>query len=88
MAYKTEKLEARIIEKFGTQKDFADCGALPEDAEIIVNYGLSRYISDGHDWKGSTLIKAIRLLEIPEVEIDTYFFAPRVPQKEPKGVKK
>lgn len=23
-----------------TQKDFADCGALPEDAEIIVNYGL------------------------------------------------
>lgn len=23
-----------------TRKDFADCGALPEDAEIIVNYGL------------------------------------------------
>ena len=23
-----------------TQKDFVDCGALPEDAEIIVNYGL------------------------------------------------
>ncbi len=23
-----------------TQRDFADCGALPEDAEIIVNYGL------------------------------------------------
>lgn len=23
-----------------TQQDFADCGALPEDAEIIVNYGL------------------------------------------------
>ncbi len=81
MAYKTEKLEARIIEKFGTQKDFADALGINKST-------LSRYISDGHDWKGSTLIKAIRLLEIPEVEIDTYFFAPRVPQKEPKGVKK
>lgn len=81
MAYKTEKLEARIIEKFGTQKDFADALGINKST-------LSRYISDGHDWKGSTLIKAIRLLEIPEVEIDSYFFAPRVPQKEPKGVKK
>lgn len=81
MAYKTEKLEARIIEKFGTQKDFADALGINKST-------LSRYISDGHDWKGSTLIKAIRLLEIPEVEIDTYFFAPRVPQKEPKEVTK
>ena len=81
MAYKTEKLEARIIEKFGTQKDFADALGIHKST-------LSRYISDGHDWKGSTLIKAIRLLEIPEDQIDGYFFAPRVPQKEPRGVKK
>ena len=81
MAYKTEKLEARIIEKFGTQKAFAESLGVTKST-------LSRYLSTGRDWKGSTLIKAIRLLEIPEVEIDTYFFAPRVPQKEPKGVKK
>ena len=81
MAYKTEKLEARIIEKFGTQKAFAESLGVTKST-------LSRYLSTGRDWKGSTLIKAIRLLEIPEVEIDSYFFAPRVPQKEPKGVKK
>ena len=32
--------EGRITSIRLTQKDFADCGALPEDAEIIVNYGL------------------------------------------------
>lgn len=32
--------EGRITSIKLTQKDFADCGALPEDAEIIVNYGL------------------------------------------------
>ena len=32
--------EGRITSLSLTQKDFADCGALPEDAEIIVNNGL------------------------------------------------
>ena len=32
--------EGRITSIRLTQKDFADCGALGEDAEIIVNYGL------------------------------------------------
>ena len=32
--------EGRITSIRLTQKDFADCGALDEDAEIIVNYGL------------------------------------------------
>ena len=32
--------EGRITSIRLTQKDFADCGAMPEDAEIIVNYGL------------------------------------------------
>ena len=32
--------EGRITSIRLTQKDFADCGALSEDAEIIVNYGL------------------------------------------------
>ena len=32
--------EGRITSIRLTQKDFADCGALNEDAEIIVNYGL------------------------------------------------
>lgn len=77
MAYETKKLEHRIIEKFGTQSAFAD-------ALGITKSTLSRYLSNGHDWKGSTLIKAIRLLEIPEQEIDLYFFAPRVAITQPK----
>lgn len=32
--------QGRITSITLTQQDFADCGALPEDAEIIVNYGL------------------------------------------------
>lgn len=32
--------EGRITSMRLTQKDFEDCGALPEDADIIVNYGL------------------------------------------------
>ena len=32
--------EGRITSIRLTQKDFSDCGALSEDAEIIVNYGL------------------------------------------------
>lgn len=71
MAYKTEKLEARIKEKFGTQTAFAEALGLSKST-------VSRYLSTGRDWKGSTLIKAIRLLEIPEDQIDVYFFESRV----------
>lgn len=81
MAYQTDKLEARIVEKFGTQKAFAEAIGLKRST-------LSRYLSTGRDWRGSTLIKAVRALEIPQNEIDSYFFAPRVPQVEPKGVRK
>ena len=71
VAYKTEKLEARIKEKFGTQAAFAEALGLSKST-------VSRYLSTGRDWKGSTLIKAIRLLEIPEDQIDVYFFESRV----------
>ena len=81
MAYQTEKLEARIIEKFGTQKAFAEAIGVRRST-------LSRYLTTGRDWRGSSLIKAVRALEIPTDEIDSYFFAPRVTQVEPKGVKK
>lgn len=81
MAYKTEKLEARIIEKFGTQKAFAESLGVTKST-------LSRYLSTGRDWKGSTLIKAIRLLEIPDDQIDTYFFDLRVAKAQPKEVAK
>ena len=81
MAYKTEKLEARIVEKFGTQKAFAQAIGASRSA-------VCRYIKEGHDWRGSTLIKAIRVLEIPNDEIDSYFFDLRVGEVQPKEVSK
>jgi transcriptional regulator with XRE-family HTH domain len=79
--FNTEKLEARIVEKFGSQKKFC--------AEIgLAQSTLSRYLSEGCDWKGSILVKAIRALAIPEDQIDDYFFQPKVPKRELKGVKK
>lgn len=81
MAYETEKLEARIIERYGTQKRFAEAMGMTTSA-------LSRILSTGRDWKGSKLIKAVELLDIPHNEINDYFFVLRVEKRQPKGAKK
>ena len=80
MAYNTDKLKARIIEKYGTQKAFANALKIQEST-------LCRYLN-GRDMRGSTLIKVVRALEIPDEEIDAYFFTPRVTKVKPKGAKK
>lgn len=80
MAYNTEKLQARITEKFGTQKAFAD--ALGVDKST-----LSRLISEGRDWRGSQMMKAVGLLKIPAREIDSYFFTPAVEKSKPRKEK-
>ena len=71
MRYKTEKLKARIIERFGTQRAFCEAVGMYEST-------LSRYLSTGKDWKGSKLIKAVEVLAIPASEVDLYFFEPDV----------
>ena len=76
MAYKTNKLAGRIIEKYGTQKAFAEALGMQQST-------LSRLLTDGKDWRGSKLIKAIKLLEIPEQEIEAYFFEQRVAENQP-----
>lgn len=75
MKYKTEKLKARIIEKYGSQKNFAEAMQMEEST-------LSRYLA-GKDWKGATMMKAIELLEIPFEEINSYFFEPVVSKCQP-----
>ena len=77
MRYKTERLQARIVEKFGTQKAFADAIGMEKST-------LSRYLSQGKDWKGSLMIKAVEVLEIPADEIDSYFFEPAVVKSQPR----
>ena len=75
MAYRTDKLKARIIEKYGNQKNFAEAMKMDEST-------LSRYLA-GRDWKGATMMKAIELLEIPLEEINSYFFEPTVAKSQP-----
>ena len=77
MTYKTDKLKARIIEKFGDQKTFAAALGMSEPM-------LSRLLNEGKDWKGSMLMKAIELLEIPATQVDSYFFEPTVAKEQQK----
>ena len=79
--YNTEKLKARIAEKFGNQKEFSKKIGISRPT-------LCRYLKNGSDWKGSYIIRAIRALEIPDSEVDAYFFAPMVAKSEPKKERK
>ena len=81
MSYKTEKLQTRIVEKFGTQKAFCEAVGMYEST-------LSRYLSSGKDWKGSLLIKAVEVLEIPADQIEAYFFEPVVAKRKQKEATK
>lgn len=77
MRYKTDKLQTRIAERFGTRKAFAEAVGMEEST-------LSRYLSQGKDWKGSLLIKAVEVLEIPADQIEAYFFVPEVSKLKPR----
>lgn len=82
MRYKTDKLRARIIEKFGSQKAFAEAMGMTEAC-------LSRTLSRGSDWKHTKFMKAINLLEIPQTQISEYFFEPEIAfSQKAKGEKK
>jgi transcriptional regulator with XRE-family HTH domain len=78
MTYKTDKLQARITEKFGTQAAFAEAIGMDKTT-------LSKLISEGREWKGSKLMQAIKVLEIPGSEIDSYFFEKAVEEIKPQG---
>lgn len=80
MTYKTDKLKARIVEKYGEQKTFASALGMTESM-------LSRLLNEGKDWKGSMLMRAVELLEIPASEVNAYFFEPMVSKEKPKREK-
>lgn len=77
MSYDSTKLKTRIIERFGNQKKFAEALGIEEST-------VSRYL-DGREWKGSTMVRAIKILEIPFDEVDSYFFEPKVVNLQPIG---
>ena len=74
MTYKTDRLQARIIEVFGTQTAFAEAIGMDKTT-------LSKILREGRDWRGSMLMKAVVALNIPKDDIDAYFFEPVVCQK-------
>ncbi|MBQ1297338.1 MAG: DUF739 family protein [Clostridiales bacterium] len=78
MIYKTSKLQSRILEKFGTLTAFAERIGMDKST-------LSKLLSEGREWKGSNLIKAVELLEIPYSEIDSYFFESAVEEIKPQS---
>ena len=81
MAYNTERLKGLIIDKYGTRQAF--CKAIGMRPST-----LSKRLKDGRDWRGSSLIKAVRALQIPDEKIDYYFFDLRVEEPQPKGARK
>lgn len=69
--YNLNKLKGRIIEKFGTQGNFAKAIGM---SERTVSLKLDNQV----DWKQSEIVKACELLEIPKEEIADYFFTLKV----------
>lgn len=67
MLYKYQKLKARIIEKFGTQGNFAR--AL-DTSEITI----SKKICDKVPFTHNDIVKWCELLEIDQDDIGAYFF--------------
>ncbi|MGY3775774.1 DUF739 family protein [Helcococcus sueciensis] len=69
--YNLNKLKGRIIEKFGTQGNFAKAMGM---SERTVSLKLDNQV----DWKQSEIVKACELLKIPKEEIADYFFTLKV----------
>lgn len=67
MAYKTERLKSRIVEKYGDQKSFAQASGISRSK-------VCRLLKGETEWSGIDMMKAVRLLKIPFNEIDVYFF--------------
>ena len=67
------KLRGRIIEKFGKNYAFAD-------AIGISTHTLSERLNNQRPWHYEDICRAIEVLEIPEAEVCSYFFAKPVQQ--------
>lgn len=71
MAFDYNKLRGRIIEKFGSQVEFAKAMNWSERT-------LSKKINGKVQWKQADICNAIKLLEISKDDIQEYFFKLKV----------
>lgn len=68
MPYNYAKLLGRIVEKVGTQRDFANRIGLSERS-------VSLKLNGKVGWKQNEIVKACEVLSIKDDEIHSYFFA-------------
>ena len=71
MAFDYSKLRGRIIEIFGSQKNFAKAMGWSDRT-------LSLKMTGVRPWKQKDICKAIELLQLSEQDIPVYFFKPEV----------
>ena len=67
MAFNYSKLRGRIIEKYGSQSDFAKAFGCSHRT-------LSLKMNGKRPWKQTEILSAIKLLELSEEDIQDYFF--------------
>lgn len=67
MAFNYSKLRGRIIEKYGSQSDFAKAFGCSDRT-------LSLKMNGKRPWKQREILSAIKLLELSEEDIQDYFF--------------
>lgn len=71
MAFNYNKLKGRIVEVFGSQIEFAKAMDWSERT-------LSLKINGKVAWKQNDIVKAVRLLNLSESDIQEYFFTMEV----------
>lgn len=69
--YDYSKLKGRIVEKFGTRKEF--CKAMGWS-----NVTVTTRLNGASWWRQDEIDKAVDLLEIDQAEIGNYFFQKKV----------
>ena len=67
MAFNYSKLRGRIIEKYGSQSDFAKAFGCSDRT-------LSLKMNGKRPWKQTEILSAIKLLELSDEDIQDYFF--------------
>lgn len=67
MSINYDKLKGRIVEKYGTRKEFAKAVGLSERS---VSMKLSGKIA----WKQPEILKAVEVLSLESADIQEYFF--------------
>lgn len=78
MVFDYSKLKGRIVEIFGSQKEFAKAMHISERT-------LSLKMNNDRPWKQMDITNALFLLKLPDESIQEYFFTTKVQKIEQKG---